>query len=329
MHRAITGTAAATIAFSAAWCPVVHVPTVRGDGAVKDAREDRASPDLLSAAEAALWERLREQGQPDELDAFLVLFPQSRFAPEVRRRRGELAAATQQQRRLEDVRLHPTRRGSPPLVDLSAAAGAAAVAPECGLLASAADGTSVTLAGVLRRGQEALVQGMLDAFGVPADAVRLRLGRFEGPYCGALSALRMDSSTPPPDSPPRVALLDPLPLPDGERLRLRVEMPEWPAHLNVFFLTVSGEVVPLVSDARPRPAGTSVMLENPRWRIAAPFGTDLLLVVVSETPLFDRDRPAAERLDDFTPALAAALRRARRTAARVAARAVVVETAPR
>ena len=264
-------------------------------------------------------------GRPEELEAFLILFPHSRFAPEVRQRRDQLVAAAAAQ---QPPPPQPAPRPHEPVPpNLAAAAGAAALAPDCGLLAAAADTTSVTLAGVLQRGQERLVQGMLDAFRVPAEAVRLRLDAFEGPYCDALSALVLNASVPPPHLPPRVALLGDRPLLDGERLRLRVEAPEWPAHLGVFYLTVSGEAAFLVADPQPRPAGASVVLEDPRWKISAPFGTELLLVVASETPLFERRRPVIEKLEDFTPALTAALQRARRAGARVAARALVVETA--
>jgi hypothetical protein len=259
MHRAAAGIVAAVACF-AAWRPGVaegEAPSPRAA-----AQADLASSEPLLAAEAALWERLRERGRPDELEAFLVLFPQSRFAAEVRRRRDELAADASRQRRPEEARPQTPRPRGPAPPNLSAAAAAAAVAPDCGLLAAAADETSVTVAGVLRRGQERLVQGMLDAFGVPADAVRLRLDPFEGPYCGALSAVLMDAGMPPPDSPPRVGLLGARPLPEGDRLRLRVEMPEWPAHLSVFFLMVSGEAAALVSDPQPRPPGAGAVLED-------------------------------------------------------------------
>ena len=339
MRRAITGIiAAAALACAAAWRPGVaaagdEAPSMRAVLARVDedaAQPDRASPDPLSAAEFALWERLRERGRPDEIEAFLVLFPQSRFAAEARRRRDELATeARQQPARPEEVPPQPPRRQESVPPKLSAAAGAAAVAPDCGLLAGTADATSITLAGVLRRGQERMVQSMLDAFGVPAEAVRMRLDPFDGPYCGALSAVVLNTIVPAPDAPPRVSLLGARPLPEGELLRLRVEMPEWPAHLGVFYLAVSGEAASLVVEPQPRPAGASVVLENPRWKVAAPFGTDLLLVIASEAPLFERRRPTVEKLEDFTPALAAALQRARRAAARVAARAVVVETAAR
>jgi hypothetical protein len=329
MRSAMTGIiAAAGVACSAAWHPGMAV-----DGAspprVLLARDAATETEALAAAEAAIWERLRERGRPEELDAFLTLFPKSRFAPEVRRRRDDLAATVgAPQPPAEEARpAQSARRQAPVPVDLAAAAGAAALAPDCGLLAAAADTTSITLAGVLRQGQETLVQGMLDAFGVPAEAVRMRLDPFEGPYCDALSAVVLNASTPPPHLPPRVALLGDRPLSEGERLRLRVEAPEWPAHLNVFFLSSSGEVASLVADPQPRPPGTSVVLEDPRWKIAAPFGTDLLLVIASELPLFERRRPVVEKLEDFTPSLASALQRARRAAARVAARALVVETA--
>lgn len=323
---------------SAAWRPGMagnaalapHPVPVRSGDTETMPQADRASAELLAAAEAALWERLQERGRPEELKAFLTLFPHSRFAAEVHRRHDELATDARQQGRTEEVRPPPPSGQERVPSELpAAAAGAAAVSPECGLLAAATDETSITVAGVLRRGQERMVQGMLDAFGVPAKAVRLRLDPFEGPYCGVLSTVRMYAGVPPPDAPPRIALLGARPLPEGERLRFWVEMPDWPAHLNVFFLTVSDEVGSLVADPQPRPVGASVLFEDPRWKVAAPFGTELLLVVASETPLFERRRPAVEKLEDFAAALTAALQRARRATARVAARATVVETAAR
>jgi hypothetical protein len=325
MRRTLTGIiAVAVLAGTTAWRP-----GLARDEAAPEAVT--ASTERLALAESALWDRLRERGRAEELEAFLVLFPHSRFASDVRRRRNELAAvaAGQQPRPEEAQASQPAPLQAPVLPDLAAAAGAAALAPDCGLLGAAADAHSITLAGVLHRGQERLVQGMLDAFRVPPEAVRLRLDPFDGPYCGALSALVLNASTPPPHLPPRVAILGDRPLPDGERLRVRVEAPEWPAHLGLFYLTVSGEVALLVADQQPRPAGASVVLEDPRWKISAPFGTELLLVLASETPLFERRQPVIEKLDDFTPALASALQRARRAGGRVAARALVVETAAR
>lgn len=320
MGKAVTGLVAAAVAVACAAASPAG-PAAEEAAGKFGAPPAAASPgDPLAAAEAALWDRLRDGGRAEEVEAFLVLFPGSRFAAEARRRRDELAAEARAQKPAPPP-------GEPVPPNLSTAAAAAAVAPDCGLLSAAVDGASVALAGVLREGQERLVRSMLDAFGVPASAARLRVEAFEGPYCDALSAVVMNTVAPPPDGPPRVALLGGRPLGDGERLRFRVEMPAWPAHLSAFYLTVSGEAATLVADAQPRPAGAALVLEDPRWRIAAPFGTDLLLVVASDAPLFDRRRPAVEKLEDFTPALSAALGRARRAAGRVSARAVVVETA--
>lgn len=335
MRRVMAGIIAASwMACSAAWRPGLATdkalaPPSVPDGAEAAAQADRASAESLVAAEAAVWEWLRERGRPEELEAFLTLFPRSRFAPEVHRRRGELAEGAARRERPAEVPPQPNHGQERPPPDLSAAAGAAAVSPDCGLLAAAADGTSITIAGVLRRGQERMVQGMLDAFGVPVEAIRLRLDPFEGPFCGVLSSVRMYAGALPLDAPPRIALLDPQPLPEGERLRFRVEMPEWPAHLNVFFLAVSGEVGSLVVDPQPRPVGASVVFEDPRWKVAPPFGTDLLLVIASEMPLFERRRQAVDKVEDFASALTAALQRSRRATARVAARALLVETTAR
>lgn len=330
MREALLKTiAAASLACISAERPTMAETATAPPGGRADARSDRASSDPQAEAEAILWDRLRDGGRPDELDAFLVLFPNSRFRVDIQRRRAEPATSAPGPLLSKQAQVQPPRQPERAPPNLAAAAGAAAVAPDCGLIAAASDAVSVNLVGVLRRGQERQVRGMLDAFGVPAEAARLRLDPFEGPYCRVLAAVLMNTSLPPPDAPPRVTLQGTRPLVGGERLRVRVETPEWPAHLNVFFLTVSGEAASLVIDSQPRLPKTDLMLEDQRWRIAAPFGTDMLLVIASETPLFDLRRPSIERIEDFASALDAALRNSQRAATRIAARAIVVETAAR
>ncbi|HYZ64482.1 MAG TPA: caspase family protein, partial [Acetobacteraceae bacterium] len=73
---------------------------------VADARgglsESAVEIDVMDAAEAAsemaeasLWERVRNSGRPDDLDLFLRLYPNSRFAATAGRRRAELTRAEQ------------------------------------------------------------------------------------------------------------------------------------------------------------------------------------------------------------------------------------------
>ena len=212
-----------------------------------------------------------------------------------------------------------------------AAAHAAAGAAPCSLLEASATQTSLTVAGVLRRGGEAQVQRALNEAGVPASAATLRLSPFDGPYCGALDIVRQVAAD--AGMPPQVQILGTLPLQRNDLLRLDVTMPPSAGYLYVSYLMKSNEIVHLVP-SQPQPGGVRVRLGEPApnfpgWEVDEPYGTDLVLVFASERPLFPRPRPLLEPLNDFMPALTEALRNARAQGARVAARAIVVETVER
>jgi hypothetical protein len=124
-----------------------------------------------------------------------------------------------------------------------------------------------------------------------------------------------------------------MPLRRGDLLRFGVTMPPWPAHLYVAYFMKSGEVAHLVPSTQHE-AGARVRLGDPApgfpgWEIDEPFGTDLMVVVASEQPLFPGRRPFLEAQDAYLAALRAALEGARRQGSRVLVRPVVVETAPR
>jgi serine/threonine-protein kinase len=218
-------------------------------------------------------------------------------------------------------------------VDYRAAATAAVAAAPCGLIASAADGSGLTLLGVLQRSQDAAVRAALAAHGVaPGDpAARVALQGFDGPYCPALPLLRAVLAA--PAEAPQVSVDGAMPLRRGDLLRFTVTMPPWPGHLYVAYFMKSGEVAHLVPSTQ-HPANARVRLGDPApgfpgWEVDEPFGTDLMVVVASEQPLFPGRRPFLEAQDAYLAALGAALEGARRQGARVLVRPVVVETAPR
>lgn len=219
----------------------------------------------------------------------------------------------------------------PALPNFNAAAAALATAPLCGLFNATALPNALALEGVLRRGDDAALRRLLAARDIPAAATRLALQGFDGPYCPALDALRPVLAG--PGQAPRVALIGSMPLLSGQLLRLDVTMPEWPAHLYVAYFMASGEVANLVPSAT-HPPGSTVRLGEPRagfpgWEVSEPFGTDLLVAVVSEGPLFGNSRPDLEPQASYVAALDAALGEARRAGRRVLIRPFVVETAPR
>ena len=219
----------------------------------------------------------------------------------------------------------------PPRLDFRAAAAAAAQAPACGLIASASTDTSLTLEGVLRRGDDAALRGALAQRDIPANAARLALQSFEGPYCPALDMLRPVLAA--AGAAPHVATLGRTPLLAGDLLRFDVTMPDWLGHLYVAYFMKSGEVAHLVPSAT-HPARAVVRLGEPRagfpgWEVSEPYGTDLLVAVVSEAPLFGASRPLVETQEAYLAALGEALRSARQAGRRVLIRPLVVETALR
>jgi serine/threonine-protein kinase len=217
-----------------------------------------------------------------------------------------------------------------PRLDFRAAASEAASAPACGLIATADGPDWLSLRGVLRQGSEAALRRALAARDIPAAAQRLALQSFDGPYCPALDLLRPVLAA--PEAAPQVRVTGAQPLRAGQLLRFDVTMPDWPAHLYVAYLMKSGEVAHLVPSAQ-HAAGATVRLGEPRagfpgWEVSEPFGTDLLVAIVSEGPLLGPGRPLIETQDVFRQAMATALAQAQRERRRVLIRPYVIETTP-
>jgi eukaryotic-like serine/threonine-protein kinase len=208
---------------------------------------------------------------------------------------------------------------------------AAALVPPCSLVARSVTETGFALEGVLPRGGEAGLREALAASDIPPQASRLTLQEFDGPYCPALDVLRPMLAE--AGLAPRIAVQGPTPLRAGDLLRFQVTMPDWPAHLYVAYFMKSGEVAHLVPSAT-HPAGTTVRLGEPRagfpgWEVSEPFGTDLLVAVASEGPLFGGARPLVESQEAYLAALREALQASREAGRRVMIRPAVIETIAR
>jgi len=217
------------------------------------------------------------------------------------------------------------------LPDFTAAAATLATAPLCGLFNATALPNSVAVDGVLRHADHDALRRLLAARDIPPNAARLSLQGFDGPYCSALEALRPVLAG--IGQSPRISLVGTMPLLAEQLLRLDVTMPEWPAQLHIAYFMQSGEVANLLPSAA-HPPGSTVRLGEPRagfpgWEVSEPFGTDLLVAVVSEGPLFGAPRPEVEAQSSYVFALNAAIGEAKRAGRRVLIRPFVVETAAR
>lgn len=179
------------------------------------------------------------------------------------------------------------------LPDFTAAAATLATAPLCGLFNATALPNSVAVDGVLRHADHDALRRLLAARDIPPNAARLSLQGFDGPYCPALEALWPVLAG--IGQSPRISLVGTMPLLAEQLLRLDVTMPEWPAQLHIAYFMQSGEVANLLPSAA-HPPGSTVRLGEPRagfpgWEVSEPFGTDLLVAVVSEGPLFGAPGP--------------------------------------
>ncbi len=185
---------------------------------------------------------------------------------------------------------------------------------------------------------EAALRLRLASAGVTPGTIDWRVRGFEGPYCGALDLLRPHAdhfgTTPSgldlslPGGRTRLVL--------GDLLTVNLTLPAFPAYLRVSYFTHDGEVVHL----HPTPAdpartfGPRVRIAlgdpgagGPRWEVGPPYGTEMIVAVASERPLFPTGRPEAEQSDAYLAALGAALRAG--SGGRTAARVMMVDVAER
>jgi serine/threonine-protein kinase len=122
-------------------------------------------------------------------------------------------------------------------------------------------------------------------------------------------------------------------LPLGSLLRVDLDVPAWASQVTLFFLDTAGEVVTLETFDRRAP-GTRLRLGEPQgsftgWTLAEPLGTDLVLAIASDGPVFAAPRPDAEPAEEFAAALRDALAEARAAGRRLAAGVVAVEVVAR
>jgi hypothetical protein len=124
---------------------------------------------------------------------------------------------------------------------------------------------------------------------------------------------------------------------DGERIRLRVSAPAFPAFVTVDYIASDGSVLHLYpqradpglkTTADPVvPLSPGQMLSlgdpspgHPEWAAGEPYGTDMVIAVAASQPLFAAPRPGMmENESDYIRDLAAAVERARAAGVRLSA----------
>jgi predicted Ser/Thr protein kinase len=185
--------------------------------------------------------------------------------------------------------------------------------------------------------------------GTPATALRAAVDKavggeqlswlmlpVDGPYCDAFNIVRPIAQTFSPAF--GLTLKDDITrLKDNDPIRPILKLPDFPSYLQVDYLSHDGSVLHLLSSVgvkgKAYPAGTTLTLGNAKEGVGAvgpPFGTDVILAVASSTPLFAKPRSSeTETVQDYLPALQAAVDAARRGNAKLTGRVLVLETSPR
>ncbi len=247
----------------------------------------------------------------------------------------------------------------------SLAALRAAVSPvECTLVNPQIGGpqlggaTSVFVTGLSQRGpaESALRRSVTDI----APDVRLgwSVTGFDGPFCQALDVLRPMRLN---DTRASAALAmslkgDLTRLRQDDTIVLRIIMPEFAGHLQVDYLSSDGSIAHLVTDdgvsvrvmtpsgwvvtgpSRRYAAGQVVIVGEPdpagttrygAWAVDEPFGTDMIVAIVSEAPLFREPRPASDAGSAYFRALRTALAAAQARGTRLSGQALLLETVAR
>jgi len=175
-------------------------------------------------------------------------------------------------------------------------------------------------------------------------------------FCMALDTLRpLRAHDTRPSAALNLALSnDATRLRQNDKIVLRIVMPEFDGHLQLDYLSNDGTITHLVTDdgislrvmtrsgwttigpSRRYPANTEITLGEPdpktgagEWQIDEPYGTDMLIAIVSSEPLFGAPRPTADLTESYLRDLQTNLEIATRRQTRITAQALLLETVPR
>ncbi len=206
-----------------------------------------------------------------------------------------------------------------------------------------ADGGAVELNGLASdHSIEGLRQGL--AALVPPGQIDWRVTGVAPAFCPALDALHLATPAFGATGAPRLGLQmadDKTSLRDGEPVRVRVAMPDFPGWLRVDYVVHDGTVqhlYPQLADTKngivaDRPKsyapGETVNLGNPSWLIGPPYGTDMIIAVAASDPLFDHPRASnSEPADAYLGDLWTAIDNLRQHHGRIAGAGIILEALP-
>jgi predicted Ser/Thr protein kinase len=204
---------------------------------------------------------------------------------------------------------------------------------ECALVSGDINGNgAVRLDGLVSSQKETALRSSLTQAVSPAP-VDWNLASFQGPYCGVLGVLNPYAehwgggglTLGLKDNPAR--------LKNNDFVIPRVRMPGFAAYLTLDYFSSDGELLhiyPRKGDTQNGYAAeATAIFGDPKgggftFPVAKPFGTDIIVAIASERPLFSKPRPNS----DTVAAYLVALHQALAAAGNVNATAMVVHTTP-
>lgn len=141
---------------------------------------------------------------------------------------------------------------------------------------------------------------------------------FDGPYCAVLDAIRpYNVFLSRPGAELGLGLAGGITLlHEGQLITVKEKMPAYAGYLQTDYFSGDGKVhhlYPAATDPLAKlPAESRKVLGNPKkggasWKVGAPYGTNMIISIVTPSPLFSNLRPQVERASDYLPALRLAL----------------------
>ncbi|WP_104656719.1 C1 family peptidase [Ralstonia insidiosa] len=196
------------------------------------------------------------------------------------------------------------------------------------------------------RGQPYAVRGYVDTaarrddliagFSQISKDIKVSLDVRPWPQCEALAALE-----PVPRRQNGLALtldgLSPTALKDGDFLKIRLSAPSRPAYVYLAYVQADGDVVLLTppGDAALQAAGAQLhfgepVIGHPGFRIRAPYGDEMLIVLSSVQPLFDAKTPRRQTEREYLTLIrnTLAARRGKSTEGQLSADILLLRTGP-
>ena len=228
----------------------------------------------------------------------------------------------------------------PPRPDIDKLRGAVASIP-CALVSGgvAEGGTRVVLNGVATGEAEVRLRATV-AGAAPRAPVDWHVATFEGPYCGVLDLLRSISVAFGTSGTGLVISLNGnrTDLLDGDPVVVHITAPNYPSVVQLDYLQNDGTVYHMQSssfDPQERYAPLSVHSSGEPGpgtiaplTVLPPFGTDMIIAIASDRPLFPQARPPVAKMQDYLRDLEGAVSAARQRGEHLSGAALVLTTRP-